>query len=156
MGRVECDRGPARWRGKHDIIVFQPSVRSLPEDEPGQWVQGEVLQLQEDGGQGEAGQDQGGEACWMKDKLKRVSAAESHSSLSSSPSSEWDILDKERVGEKEVQGKPVMAVTENQNDEGYTKLEEFPRDFPYPEGSGCDLREWSGQENSGCCSCSIM
>ena len=37
-------------------------MRSLPEDEPGQWVQGEVLQLQEDGGQGEAGQDQGGEA----------------------------------------------------------------------------------------------
>ena len=56
-------------------------------------------------------------------RLISVSAAESHSSLSSSPSSEWDIMDKERVGEKEVQGKPVMAVTENQNDDGYTKLE---------------------------------
>ena len=35
-------------------------------------------------------------------------------------------------------------------------FQEFPRDFSYPEGSACDLREWSGQESRCCCSCSIM
>ena len=39
-----------------------PAGITLPEDEPCEWVQGEVLQLQEDGGQGEAGQGKGGEA----------------------------------------------------------------------------------------------
>ena len=34
----------------------------LPEDEPGERVPGEVLQLQEDGGQGEGGEEEGREA----------------------------------------------------------------------------------------------
>ena len=55
-------------------------------------------------------------------KLFVVAAAESQSSISSETSSEWS-LDKESREVRELQGKPVMADTEKQNDEGYTKLE---------------------------------
>ena len=55
-------------------------------------------------------------------ELFAVAAAESQSSISSQTSSEWS-LDKERMEGREVQGKPVMADIEKQNDEGYTKLE---------------------------------
>ena len=55
-------------------------------------------------------------------KSKTIFSGESQSTISSSPSSNWS-RSKERIEEEKVQGKPAMADTEKQNDEGYTKLE---------------------------------
>eukprot|EP00090_Calanus_glacialis_P043640 TRINITY_DN7729_c0_g1_i1.p1 TRINITY_DN7729_c0_g1~~TRINITY_DN7729_c0_g1_i1.p1 ORF type:complete len:136 (-),score=55.41 TRINITY_DN7729_c0_g1_i1:77-484(-) len=102
---------------------------------------------------------------WVKDKTARKAAlkqlknqlkrGESQSTISSSPSSNWS-RSKERIEEEKVQGKPAMADTEKQNDEGYTKLEDIRGDFAGPEGSLDDLRDWSGKDSACCCSCSIM